>query len=266
MKNIFKIFFFSVCQVILFSCQKVVTLNLSTSAPQLVIQGEVTDGPGPYKISINQSVDFYADNNYPTVSGAVVELTDDQGNSDSLKETSPGVYSTSVLQGKPGSTYSLSVTAQNNHYSAVSTMPYAVPLDSVTFNVTSGFGQQRIDAMVNFQDPPAVANYYEFVEYINGQAFPRNNFVLDDRLSDGKYISLVLRTDSSYIVSGDDVRVDMYSIDENTYTYFLELRQSSGTGAFNATASPANPTTNMVGGALGYFSAHTTQSKSVIVR
>ncbi len=247
------------------SCQKVVSLNLNNAAPQLVIEGEITDGSGPYTVTINQSVDFYADNSYPAVSGAVVKVSDDRGNTDSLKETSPGVYSTNFLQGKPGATYSLSVVTQNKNYSATSTMPFPVPLDSLTLNLTSGFGQQRIDAIVNFQDPPAVANYYEFVEYVNGQPFPRNNFVFDDRLSDGKYISLVLRTDSSYISSGDLVRVDMYSIDENTYTYFLELRQSSGTGAFNATASPANPTTNVLGGALGYFSAHTTQSKSIVV-
>lgn len=264
MKHIGKAFYFLTLLVAFYSCQKVVSLNLNNAAPQLVIEGEITDGPGPYTVLINQSVDFYADNTYPAVSGAAVKVSDDQGNTDSLHETSPGVYSTTFLQGKPGATYSLSVATQNKNYTAVSTMPLRVLLDSLTLNITSGFGQQRIDAIVNFQDPPGIANYYEFVEYVNGQPFPRNNFVFDDRLSDGKYISLVLRTDSSYISSGDAVRVDMYSIDENTYTYFLELRQSSGTGAFNATASPANPTTNVIGGALGYFSAHTTQSKTIV--
>jgi hypothetical protein len=49
------------------------------------------------------------------------------------------------------------------------------------------------------------------------------------------------------------------------YNYFLQLRQSSGTGAFNSTASPANPTSNITGGALGYFSAHTTQTQTITV-
>jgi hypothetical protein len=247
------------------SCQKVVSLDLNNAAPQLVIQGEITDRPGPYTITINQSVNFYADNKYPAVSGAVVKISDNLGTLDSMTETSPGVYSTHFLQGRPGSTYSLSVFTQNTNYSAVSTMPYPVPLDSITLNITSGFGEQRINAIANFQDPPGVKNYYEFVEYINGQPFNKNNFVLNDRLSDGKYISTTLRTDSAYIQPGDDVRVSMYSIDENTYTYFYQLRESSGTGAFNATASPANPTTNITGGALGYFSAHTEQSRTILV-
>jgi hypothetical protein len=103
------------------------------------------------------------------------------------------------------------------------------------------------------------------VEYINGQLFSKEIFFFDDRLSDGKYISIALRTDSSYLNTGDLLNVKMFSIDENVYNYFLQLRQSSGTGAFNSTASPANPATNISAGALGYFSSHTTQSQSIII-
>ena len=248
-----------------YSCQKVVTLKLNTIPPQIVIQGEVTDSGAPYSIMINQTVDFYADNVFPPVSGAVVKISDDVGYTDSLIEFSPGIYSTHGLQGRPGHTYTLSVFAQNTNYSAVSTMPMPVKLDSVTLEITSGFGEQRINAIVNFQDPPGITNYYQFQEYINGQLFNKEIFILDDRLSDGKYISSTLRTDSSYLNSGDQLEVKMFSIDQNVYNYFLQLRQSSGTGAFNSTASPANPTSNITGGALGYFSAHTTQTKTITV-
>jgi hypothetical protein len=247
------------------SCQKVVNLNLNTVPPQIVIQGEITDSAGPYSITINQSVDFYAPNTFPPVSGAVVKISDNVGNSDSLIEYTPGIYSTTSFLGRPGRTYSLSVTVQNQTYTAVSTMPMPVKLDSVTFEITSGFGIQRINAIANFQDPPGIPNYYQFLEYINGKQFTKEIFVFDDRLSDGKYISTTLRTDSSYINMGDVVKLKMYSIDENVYNYFLQLRQSSGTGAFNSTASPANPTSNITGGALGYFSAHTTQYQTVTV-
>jgi hypothetical protein len=251
--------------LLFYSCQKVVTLNLNNAASQIVIQGEVTDSLGPYTIMINQTVGFYADNNFPAVSGASVKISDGQGVTDSLIETSPGVYSTHILKGKPGNTYTLTVIAQNSEFSAVSTMPMPVPLDSVTLQSINGFGAQRINAIVNFQDPPGISNFYEFIEYINGLPFNKNLFVLNDRLSDGKYISTTLRDDSTYISIGDRVDVRMFSIDENVYNYFFQLKESSGSGTFNATASPANPTTNIAGGALGYFSAHTTQSKSVVV-
>lgn len=248
-----------------YSCHKIVTLKLNTAPAQIVIQGEITDLAGPYSVTINQTVGFYADNSFPAVSGAVVKISDNKGITDSLTETSPGVYTTHVLQGEPGNTYNLSVSAQNQNYTAVSTMPAIIPLDSVTFEATSGFGKNRINAVVNFQDPPGVQNYYQFLEYINGQLFTKQIFVFEDRLSDGKYISNQLFTDSSYLTNGDNLEVKMYCIDVNVYNYFYQLEQSSGNGAFNTTASPANPVSNISNGAIGYFSAHTTQSMSVEV-
>jgi hypothetical protein len=249
----------------LYSCKKIVVLDLNDAAPQIVIQGEVTDSAGPYSVYINTSVNFYADNTFPALSGAVVKISDNNGLSDSLTETAPGVYTTHILQGVPGNTYTLSVVAQNINYAASSTMPLPVPLDSVTFKTSGGFGQKHISAVVNFQDPAGIKNYYQFVEFINGVQFNKEIFVFDDRLSDGRYISSTLRTDSSYLNPGDLLQVNMYSIDEHVYNYFFQLAQSSGVGAFNSSASPANPSSNISNGALGYFSAHTTQSKTVIV-
>lgn len=248
---------------LLFACKKTVTLDLKTAASHIVIQGEVTDSAGPYTVTINQSVGFYADNTFPAISGAVVKISDNQGATDSLTETSPGLYSTHTLRGKPGNTYTLSVFAQNTNYTSTSTMPAHVPLDSVTIQHQSGFGKTQINAVANFQDPAGIKNYYQFEQYINGKLFTKNYFLFDDRLSDGKYITRTLRMDSTYINTGDQIEVKMYCIDANVYNYFYQLDQSSGGGAFNTTASPANPVSNISNGAYGYFSAHTTQSKKV---
>ena len=250
---------------VFYSCKKIVVLDLNNAPAQTVIQGEVTDAVGPYTISINQSVGFYADNNFPAISGAVVKISDNNGVTDSLTETTPGIYSTHILQGVPGNTYTLSVLANNVSYTASSTMPMPVPFDSVSFSTSSGFGQKRTNAIVNFQDPAGIQNQYQFIEFINGVQFTKNDFVFDDRLSDGRYITATLFTDSTYFKSGDQLRVQMNCIDRNVYTYFYQLAQSSGGGTFNTTASPANPTSNISGGALGYFSANTVESKTVTV-
>jgi hypothetical protein len=247
------------------SCQKTVKLDLNTIPPQVVIEGEVTNAVGPYTVTINQSVNFYADNTFPAVSGAIVKISDNLGITDSLTETTPGTYRTHTLQGKPGNTYTLSVSALNQQYSATSTMPAPVTLDSVTIGNTARFRKQQLNAIANFQDPPGIKNYYQFIEHINGQLFTRDIFIFDDRLSDGKYISNTLRMDSTYLNIGDQLEVSMYCIDANVYNYFFQLDRSGGSGAFNTSASPANPTTNISNGAYGYFSAHTIQSKTVTV-
>ncbi len=250
------------------ACKKTVTLKLNTVPAQIVIEGEITNLPVPYTVSISQTVGFYGDNTFPSVSGASVIITDNtNGITDSLTEEAPGtgIYRTHEMVGVPGHTYSLSVTSQQKNYTATSTMPMPVPLDSISFSQVSGFGNKQIDAIANFQDPSGIKNYYQFVEFVNGAQITKDIFVFDDRLSDGKYINHTLYNDTSYLFQGDEVQVNMYCIDENVFNYFYQLLQSGEGGAFSTTASPANPTSNISNGSLGYFSAHTvTTEKSVV--
>jgi len=247
------------------ACQKTVTLPLNVAQSQIVIQGEVTDAPGPYTVTINQSVGFYADNTFPAISGAQVRIGDGQI-TDSLTETSPGIYTTHTLKGQSGTTYTLSVKIGDSSYTATSTMPAPVPLDSVTFDNNGRFKKDQITAQANYQDPPNTKNYYQFVMYINGTQFTKDIYAFDDRLTDGKYITQNLRMDSSYLNPGDQLRMDMYCVDVNVFNYFNQLAQSTGTGSFNTAASPANPSSNISNGAYGIFSAHTISSKTVTVK
>lgn len=246
------------------ACQKTVTLPLNTAQSQIVIQGEVTDAPGPYTVTVNQSVGFYADNTFPAISGAAVKISDGQV-TDSLTETSPGVYTTHSIQGRPGATYTLTVQLHDSTYTAASTMPAPVTLDSISFDNTGRFKKNQITPQANYQDPPGVKNYYQFVMYINGTRFTKDIYAFSDRLTDGKYITQNLRMDSSYLNVGDQLRVDMYCVDVNVFNYFNELSQSNGTGAFNTAAAPGNPSTNISNGAYGVFSAHTISSKTAVV-
>ena len=250
------------------ACKKTVTLKLNTAPAEIVIEGEITNLPGPYTVSISQTVGFYENNTFPPVSGASVIMSDiTNGITESLIETTPGtgIYSTYDMIGVPGHTYTLSVTSQQKNYTATSTMPMPVPLDSISFSQLSGFGNKQIDAIANFQDPAGIKNYYQFVEFVNGTQITKDLFVFDDRLSDGRYINETLYNDTSYLFQGDEVKVNMYCIDENVYNYFYQLIQSGGAGAFSTTASPANPTSNISNGALGYFSAHTVTSATAVV-
>jgi hypothetical protein len=208
-------------------------------------------------VKINLSVNFKADNSFPPVSGGRVKISDNEGHSDSLMETSPGVYTTTTLQGKPGNTYTMSVLLQDTLYTAVSTMPYPVNFDSITFRKTGAFGNKNIRAVPNYQDPPGIKNYYLFNEYVNGLLQTNDIFVFDDRLSDGKYITRDLRTADETMQEGDSLEVQMYCIDEPIFNYFNQLDESGGRGGAFTAASPANPVSNISNGALGYFSAHT---------
>ena len=250
--------------ILLFSCKKVIDVKLKNSSEQIIISGEVNNLSGPYKVSISKSVNFTSDNNFPTVSDAFVTITGN-GITDTLSEEAPGEYFTKNLVGKPGKTYSLFVKAEGNTYTAASTMPYPVLLDSLTFVLGRN---NDIYAVANFQDPKETDNYYQFIQFANGVAFKngRGNSVFDDRLSNGRYISMALYDDSSDIKPDVTLTVQMNGIDKYVYNYLNELLQISGNGGGFASPTPANPQSNISGGALGYFSAYTVSYKTVKIQ
>lgn len=260
MRQIMFLIFITFC-----SCKKVVSLKLDSTSPKLVIEGNITDRPFPDTVFISRTVDFYADNVFPAVTGANVIVSDNIGNLDTLTEITPGVYITQTLRGKEGNTYYLTANVNDTIYTASSTMPQAARFDSVALYSDKDFGKAQITPVVNFQDSAGIANYYRFDMYINGIQFTKDFFVFDDRLSDGRYIQYQMTLDSAYLQAGDTLKIHMYCVDKNDYTYFNDLSQSLPTGAFNSDASPANPPSNISNGALGYFSAHTVRSKSLIV-
>ncbi len=249
--------------VVLLSCTKVVEVDLRDAAPQLVIQGDITDAPGPYIVTLNKSVPYSSPNIFPVVSGASVRIEDvTAGVTNILTESTPGTYITNTLQGVQGHTYNLNIIAEGKNYTSTSTMPSPAPVfDSLTFQHIATFGLLFINSVPNFQDPTGIENYYQFIQNINGKA-PKQIFVYDDRLSDGRYMARQLFNDSDYVKVGDTIQLEMQCIDKNVFNYFKEL---SGVDQNNGQpVSPGNPTSNIIGGALGYFSAHTSQKKKRI--
>lgn len=245
----------------IFGCKKVIDVELKNDSSQTVVTGEVNDGPGPYKINISKTINFTSNNTYPPVSGAFVTITGN-GIKDTLSETQPGIYQTHAMRGYPGKSYSLYILSEGHEYTATSVTPNSIPLDSITF--VKG-ANNNLYAVANFQDPAGVANYYQFIEYSNGIRFSngRGNSVFNDRLSDGRYISRLLYDDSTDIKSGISLEVQMKCIDKAVYNYWNELLGISGSGGGISSPTPVNPTSNISGGALGYFSANTTTSRII---
>jgi len=228
----------------------------------MVIEGNVNDGPPPYQVKLSQTVNFSDPNLFPPVTGAVLRITDaTAGYTDSLIENVPGTYTTRNLQqGIPGHLYQLFISSGGQTYTASSTMPMPVTLDSVTFYSSSIFGKTRTNAVVDFQDPMGLKNFYTFTEFVNDRVVDRT-FDFSDRLSDGKYVHLQLFNDST-INPGDNVRIEMHCVDNPVWQYFNTLGQARDNNSQSVT--PANPLSNISNNALGYFSAQTIQKKEAV--
>jgi hypothetical protein len=251
----------SIVLVIVFSsCQKVIDLDLNSASSQIVIEGNVYDQTGPYLVKISQTVNFDESNVYPPVTGATVEISDDVGNSEVLTESSSGTYITSALQGISGRTYTLTVASKGKTYTATSTMPNPVNIDSIYLE-KSMFGNDKL-VSVNFNDPANTNNYYRLIEFINNERQTGFN-VTDDNLNQGKIISYSFMSagNDSKLETGDNVTVWLESIDDNVYEYFRTAGRDGG-----QSSSPSNPTSNISNGALGYFNACSVHEISIIVQ
>ena len=143
------------------SCQKVIHIDLNSSSPQYVIEGNVTNLGGIDSVKISRSVNFDQDNTFPAVSGAVVTITDSNaGVTDTLREQMAGMYITTTLPGIPGHTYKLYIKADNRIFTAASTMPAPVTLDSLYTEVAGAF-RKNISLVPVYTDPAMKGNYYQ---------------------------------------------------------------------------------------------------------
>lgn len=247
------------------SCEKVIDINLNKSEKKYVVEAIVTDQSGA-RVLLSQTKDFEDNNNFAGVSGAVVEITENGGATTTLSETTTGVYEAPALIGSTGKTYSLSVKVNGQSFTAVSAMPQKVNLDTIYITDEFLFGDTRKIVNIEYKDPPGRGQYYRFVQYLNGRK-ETEIFVQNDEYTDGRNVTNKLfyfpddDEDNRKIKSGDQVRIEMFCTDANVYKYWYSLYRSA-TGESQAT--PSNPVSNMKGGALGYFSAQTSQVKTMI--
>ncbi|WP_262915424.1 DUF4249 domain-containing protein [Niabella ginsengisoli] len=119
-------------------------------------------------------------------------------------------------------------------------------------------------ATIRFKDPPAFGNAYRFIQYVDGD--PETTiFVAKDDLINGRTVvdELLIFNDEYTLKPCDQLRVELQCIDMPNYLFWYSLNQ--GSLGSSQSASPGNPASNIIGGALGYFSAHTVSGLNIAV-
>ena len=249
------------------SCTKVIDLNLNDAEKKYVIEATITNQPGGCKVLISRSKNFDDDNQFQGISGAIVTIADNTGNSTFLTEMSSGIYEAPALVATAGTTYNMQVRIDTTAFTATAKMPKQVSFDTLFVSDEILFGGHWKLANIEFNDPPGKGDGYLLIQKMNGVK-TKQIYVFNDDLTDGNHqtIKLYLRPgteDEDKIKTGDTLQVDMMCIEPAIYKYWYSADQSA-TGS-NQSASPSNPVTNISGGALGYFSAQTTDTKTIIV-
>jgi len=199
------------------------------------------------------------------VNNAVVTVTDNFGNSETLLEQSAGRYKSTTIIGEENRTYTLNILSEGKEYSAVSQMPHSIDLESIEFHRL--YEYDDINALsISFRDRIDVPDYAMIKLY-------RNNILEEidfyqDKYTDGNMI--VMDDFKIKFYPHDDVTIKVISLDITAYRYFtMLLDEEEATDDQNGDSvdysdlilSPNfNPRSNISNNALGYFSAQVIRS------
>ena len=259
-----KLFLF-ISIIVSFGCQKVLNINIKNSNAKIVIDGVITDGMGPYFVTVSRATDINLAAQYSIKDNAKIYIWDDFGQRDTLIKIKNGVYQTVALRGIIGRTYHIEVHIDNKIYTASNKIPNKINLDQIELDSLSFNGINIYSIIPKFTDPLSTGNYYRFVQKIN-DTLDNTIYLLSDNTNNGlvNKTPLISINAAIRIKRNDSVRVEMQCINKEEFEYFSTLSQQTNFG-INANTAPSNPKTNFNGDVLGFFSCHSSEFKSIRV-
>ena len=251
--------------MVMVSCEEVIDVDIKDGEKQVVVEGIISDIKGDAVVKVSNTLNFSEPNIFKGVKGADVTVQDESGIRHLFIEGDTGVYRHNEFVGVPGQTYNLVVKVGDKEYSASATMPLKTKIDGVFITKEFLFTESYNTVNVAYTDPADAKNYYQFVQWVNNVKTEQQS-IFDDEYTNGRpniqKLYYIPEDDEKGIVSGDSVQVSMYNITGDMHKYWYSVFRS-GNGQ-SGQASPANPVSNMRGGALGYFSAQTRETLTIV--
>lgn len=264
-----RIIIFIALAVAFSSCEKVIDVELNEADPKVVMEALMVEGTFDFDVSLSYTSNFFTSTTPEPITNATVTLSDDAGTSVTIAHLASGIYRIPNFTAVSDRIYTLRASLNGEVYTASAYLPPVVPIDSLKHEDQpfSGFGGEEPTQQVfcMFTDPGGIDNYYRLVGYKNGREYdsPFDLIVFDDQVSDGRAAEVPFFTRD--FVAGDTVTLELRNIDAGVYDYYYTLGEILGSGGGPGAAAPANPNTNIEGGAIGYFGAMSLTRDTIVV-
>ncbi len=261
-----KIFYLIAITFTLFSCQKVIDVDLNESNPTPVFEGIYSAEDSTVYVQLSLTSSYFNSDPSTSIDAAVVTIVDGSGVSSAVPSIGNGMYVLENYIPNFNTTYILSIDYDGTTYEAESDLPDSVSLEEITYDYFAGFFGSDPGYLINlnFYDPVGLGNYYAAVLTVNGEEFGALTDLItqDDQFTDGNLVTRPLFSDELAQI-GDTIGLELRTIDEDVYYYINETQSIAGG---NASAAPANPTSNWNNDALGFFAAYNSTHTSTIIQ
>lgn len=248
------------------SCRDEIILNLNTTGPIPVIEGNISNDSVPFKIRVTTTADYYS-LVIPAVTDAEVLITGSDGSKDTLLHDSAGYYvSKRINPCKIGHTYTLSVKYKGKTYTATEQCRPQDPVDSlkVLFMPKRGFLPEGYYLWEWARERPGIGDCYQWNIFRNDTLLNDDfYFTNDDQLVDGQYLS------SDFFFRfrlNDSIVFEQISISRQLFNFLNAIQNQTNRDGSPFSAPPSNIAGNMSNGAMGYFAVKNIIRKKLVVK
>ncbi len=265
------------------SCTEEVEIELDSTFTRLVVYGEITTDTTAHRVELKKSADYFFNQPAQTVSNAVVEISYGDTSLRLLENPElPGIYETPAdFYGVVGQTYNLSVNGvdidengESEEYTASSYLPGINDIDSIKLKYTSNSFFAGWEIQVWTYDPADIRNYYAFKSLINNRLVSdtlTEIVIQNDDLFNGNFTYgitsqfLDAAKEDEKVVEGDTVTFEANGITEEYFNFMFQSQSESFGQNPLFSGPPANISSNISNGALGFFTAYSITRSSAIV-
>ena len=290
---------------VLNSCISQFIPKTSEDKELLVVEGLITDNTDINAIKLSRSLPLGTKVTLNPVSGYLVTISDDLGNTYSLTETTPGTYVTnpSEFHGTVGRSYTLHLnpnSPKNSHYyeSYAMEMKPVPPIDSlfyekVIIEPASNSSAEKTGAQIylNTHDPENACRYYrwEFTEtweFILPYMVPNNicwisansdvinikntTIIAEDKIE--RFPLNYISNETDRLREKYSILVNQYSMNEDEYLYWEKLQNYSQQvgGLYDMVPSAVPSNVYCIDDpnqkVQGYFSVSSATSKRIFIK
>lgn len=261
-KTVLGLFFFLLT---FYGCEKVIDVPLNEADQNIVVEAILKDHPGNNYILLSKTGSVYESSDFDKVEDATVKVISEDGEITVFEHQGEGLYNHAEFSVVPGKRYDLEITAGDRVITSSCQTRSKPKLDSLSgLLLTGSFGVPEGDTLylMSFHsvDNADEENYYWVKIFRNGRENSGYYLGNDDFINGQYYEAQFFGSEAD---PRDTVFVEMISMDEANYDYFVGLANNLSQGPFSA--APANPPSNLTGDALGFFGAYTTDTLSIIL-
>ena len=270
----------SILATLIFSaCEEVINIDIDQAPAQLVIDGLITNEDTTHTLRITRSVAFN-DNSSEVVADAVVEVSDNLGNVFNYTHNPEGYdslmgyyFSDQKFSGQEYAIYRLNVMVDNQSFTASDTLRPITTIDSLSIKidddaVNDSENEGKIYQVILYaKEPQETVDFYYFKFYRDGildndSDNSGNVYVFDDKVLgsslDGLPSPVLFR-------EGEVAGVEIYSLTREQFVYFTDLGNILNSDGGMFSPPPANPRSNISGGALGLFQVSGLNRASILI-